>query len=56
MSTQSVEEEEPKDITVKILRTQFKQITKIVESSQLFRNETDFISDAIRDKILGWHQ
>lgn len=46
----------PKDITVKILRSQHEQIEKIVEQSHSFLNGSDFIRDALRDAIGRWYK
>lgn len=45
-----------KDITVKILRSQHEQIQKIVERSHSFLNVSDFIRDALREKIERWNK
>lgn len=44
-----------KDITVKILRSQHREIEKIVEASHSFLNVSDFIRDALREKIQRWN-
>lgn len=56
MSETVTEQEVSKWITVKILRSQFKEISKIVAASSGYANEVEFIRAANREKISRWHK
>jgi len=51
---QSVEED--KWITIKILRSQHKEVSKVVEGSAHFHNESDFYRSAIREKLVRFYK